>query len=197
MGAAAVTALYLKFVSVFSALVAVMMAGSGVNSQSTWGVAQGFHPSMYFMLSLPVSRRYAFLVRSSTGAMFTLLNVLASLAVFGLLGALRGIHFGAGEVLSTTIFISLSSLCFFGLTTLLATLLDEMVAGMLSFGFATGIYGAMIALDWSGKKIQPMHILDGELFLQTGRILWPAVVVLLGFTVVCLLTGAYCVDRRE
>ena len=50
---------------------ATMLAGAGLNSQTTWGTAAGYHGSMLFTLSLPVARRKLFAVRAAAGALET------------------------------------------------------------------------------------------------------------------------------
>jgi hypothetical protein len=47
---------------------ALFLADSGINSQPMYGLAPGFHGSMLFTLSLPVSRRRLLFVRAGFGA---------------------------------------------------------------------------------------------------------------------------------
>jgi len=61
---------------------ATMLAGAGVNSQTTWGVSAGYHPSMLFTLSLPVTRRKMFAVRAAAGALETCLLITATAVPF-------------------------------------------------------------------------------------------------------------------
>lgn len=75
-------------------------AGSGINSQSMWGLFHGFHPSMFFLLSLPMSRRRALLTRSAVGAIFGFLIVALAALSFGLLARLRGAPVGMKDILS-------------------------------------------------------------------------------------------------
>jgi len=57
---------------------ATMLAGAGLNSQTTWGMAAGYHSSMLFTLSLPVARRKLFAVRAAAGAVETCALIVAS-----------------------------------------------------------------------------------------------------------------------
>src|ERR1035438_4342070 len=63
---------------------AIFLAGSGINSQTTYGLTSGFHGSMLFTLSLPVSRRRLLFVRAGLGALQTsaLVAVLAGYTLF-------------------------------------------------------------------------------------------------------------------
>ena len=59
-------------------LAATMLAGAGLNSQTTWGTAAGYHGSMLFTLSLPVARRKLFAVRALAGAAETCALIVVS-----------------------------------------------------------------------------------------------------------------------
>jgi len=56
---------------------AIYLAGSGINSQTLYAATTGFHGSMLFTLSLPISRRRLLFARAGLGALLTL--ILASL----------------------------------------------------------------------------------------------------------------------
>ena len=57
---------------------ATMLAGAGLNSQTTWGTSGSYHGSMLFTLSLPVARRRLFAVRAAAGAAETWVLIVAS-----------------------------------------------------------------------------------------------------------------------
>lgn len=57
---------------------ATMLAGAGLNSQTTWGTSAGYHGSMLFTLSLPVARRKLFAVRAVAGAVETCALIVVS-----------------------------------------------------------------------------------------------------------------------
>jgi hypothetical protein len=63
---------------------AIFLAGSGINTQTTYSATSGFHPSMLFTLSLPVSRRRLLLVRAGLGALQTsfLVAIMAGYTLF-------------------------------------------------------------------------------------------------------------------
>jgi len=60
------------------AFAATMLAGAGLNSQTTWGMYAGYHGSMLFTLSLPVARRKLFAVRAAAGAVETCALIVVS-----------------------------------------------------------------------------------------------------------------------
>jgi hypothetical protein len=188
---------FAKFVAVFGALMAVTLAGSGINSQSSSGTVQGFHPSLYFLLSLPVSRRYAMLVRSTTGLLFSLFFVAACVGLFGLAAPLRGLHISLHWAFSVAAFSSVGGFAAFGMTTFLMTILDELTAGMFSIGSLLGAFGAWAVLDWSKVLLDPMAILDGQQFIHTGHVFWPLLILLMAVGIAFLWAALYVVERKE
>jgi hypothetical protein len=54
----------------------IYLAGSGINTQTLYSATSGFHGSMLFTLSLPVSRKRLLFVRAALGAAETCLVVL-------------------------------------------------------------------------------------------------------------------------
>jgi hypothetical protein len=183
---------YLKFVTVFSAVVAIMFAGSGINAQSSWGVTRGFHPSMYFLLSLPVSRLRALLVRAATGMLLTFLYVLFSIGLYALLT-----HLSSRQALSSIFFITLGAFAMFGLATFLSTLFDELVSSSLAIGGVGGMFGAWAALDWSKTKLDPMTVISGQQLALTGHVNWAMVILCLVTGFLFLLAALWVVERKE
>jgi len=183
---------YAKYVTVFGAVVAVMFAGSGINAQSSWGLVRGFHPSMYFLLSLPISRRQALMARAATGILLAFFSVLASVVLYAL-----PMHVSAEQAGSSIFFISLGAFAMFGIATFLSTLFDEMVTSSLAIGAVAGMFGAWAALDWTKVKPDPMTIISGQQLAQTGHVNWVAVMFLLATGVVFLLAALWVVERKE
>ncbi len=183
---------YSRFVTVFGALVAVTFAGSGINAQSSWGMLRGFHPSMYFLLSLPVSRLRALLVRAVMGMLLTFLYVLASIGLYALLK-----HVSAAQAVSSILFISLGAFAMFGMATFLSTLFDEMVTTCLAVGGVAGMFGAWAGLDWTKAKVDPMTIISGQQLAQTGHVNWVVVILYMVTGVLFLLAALWVVERKE
>lgn len=59
-----------------SCFAALYLAGAGVNTQTVYSAVTGFHGSMLFTLSLPVTRMRLLYVRAATGALETCVFVL-------------------------------------------------------------------------------------------------------------------------
>src|ERR1017187_9106791 len=101
---------------------AIFLAGSGINSQTTYGATSGFHGSMLFTLSLPVSRRRLLFVRAGLGALQTsaLVAIMAGFSLFQ--------RPGATSALQSLAYITRAIVCnmaVYALSVLLACLLDE------------------------------------------------------------------------
>jgi len=183
---------YCKFVTVFGAVVAIMFAGSGINSQSSWGMLRGFHPSMYFLLSLPVSRLRALLVRAITGMLLTFLYVPTSIVFYALFA-----HLSARQAVSSIFFITLGAFATFGIATFLSTLFDELVSSSLALGGVAGMFGGWAALDWTKVKLDPMTIFSGQQLAQTGQVNWVAAILCAATGVLFLLAALRVVERKE
>jgi hypothetical protein len=183
---------YSQFVTVFGAMVAVMFAGSGINSQSSWGMVRGFHPSMYFLLSLPVSRRRALIVRASAGMLLTILYIAASIGFYALPK-----HISPATAFSSIFFISLAAFAMFGITTFLSTIFDEMVTSSLAIGAVAGMFGAWAGLDWTKTKLDPMTIITGQQLAQTGHVNGAMVSLCVVTGVLSLLAALWMVERKE
>jgi hypothetical protein len=92
---------------------ATMLAGAGLNSQTTWGMGAGYHGSMLFTLSLPVARRKLFAVRALTGAAETCALIIASalpLVFFAGLGWAKGSLYVAGACVCSMAAYAVSAL---------------------------------------------------------------------------------------
>lgn len=106
-----------------SIFAAIYLAGAGINSQTMYAATSGFHGSMLFTLSLPVSRRRLLLVRAGLGAVLTCTLVVAMAAY---------VLFHRPEPTSTSqaiAYIARATVCsmaVYALSVLLACVLDEM-----------------------------------------------------------------------
>jgi len=64
------------------AMNAIVLAGSGIASQLSQRPGQLVHPSMMFLLSLPITRSRIVLVRQAVGAIASLVLLFATMAVY-------------------------------------------------------------------------------------------------------------------
>lgn len=109
------------FMSVVSA---VMLAGAGINTQSSFRGTKGLHGSMYFTLALPVSRFRLLAIRAAVGLLeTTTVIMLICGGLWAAVPALRG-QSTLPETLAYGFAIAISTSSFYAVSVLLATFLD-------------------------------------------------------------------------
>ena len=110
-------------------LTPMTLAGSGIRPESPFRMMKGLQGSMYFTLSLPVSRLRLLAVRSATGILeIAALVVAAFCLAAAALPAVRA-QITAADGLRYAVTILLCSTAGFGVSTLLATFLDQQWQG--------------------------------------------------------------------
>ncbi|MGV3709336.1 MAG: hypothetical protein ACO1Q7_10880 [Gemmatimonas sp.] len=104
----------------------IVLAGSGISSQISQRPGQVVHPSMMFLLSLPVSRTRIVLVRQAVGAGATLLLFCMSMTALVMVAPeTRGLLFtGAGALYITCTVAAV--LTAYAMSALLSTVLDQL-----------------------------------------------------------------------
>jgi hypothetical protein len=124
---------------------ALILAGSGINTQTNWGMLHGFHPSMHFLLSLPVRRERLLRVRVAMGLGLLAVWLVSTLAaLFGVSGGFGG-RLDAWRVLATLPNLAVATLLYFSISVFLSSFLDEYWAGMTALAFIGGFAGYGIA----------------------------------------------------
>lgn len=178
------------FIGLMTPVFAIMLAGTGVNSQTNWGMLQGFHPSMYFALSLPVTRGQMLLARAGLGATLLLPVLTATHAALVLGARWRGIG-GAGalllEQMPRVVMLGLAFYCF---AVFLAAIFDELWSSVIGLALAGGIVGYSFGRGIPAAGI--FHFVLGEAGWN------PAVT--LAWALVCALSLAasyWAIRRRE
>jgi hypothetical protein len=164
-------------------IIALILAGSGINSQSSWGMQRGFHPSAYFLLALPVSRRRALLVRAALGGIFSALFVVFSVGIVGLLTPLP-----AAKVLRSLPMLLASTFGFFGFSTFLTCWLDELLAGTAGLAAVGFIFGGETAIWGAVAKFQP---------IAPESLPWPLGAVFVASGIVFLIASVVAIEKKE
>jgi hypothetical protein len=169
------------------------LAGSGVNSQTTYAVTSGFHGSMLFTLSLPVSRRRLLLVRAGLGALLTgvLVAVMAGYTLLqrpGCASALQAIEYIARAIACT--------MAVYALSVLLACVLDD----MWQFYAATFCWIAFYLLQSRFAVISWASPLRGMTLFSyplTAPMPWAPIVASLALAGVFLCASVLVLQRKE
>jgi len=172
---------------------ALFLAGSGVNTQTTYAARQGIHGSMQFTLSLPVSRRRLFCVRAGLGAMET--------AVFvALLGGLAlAVSPEALSTAQTLQYLGRAIVCVmsaYALSAMLACVLDDV--WQFQGGFL--ILGAIWLLQSRSDLVAQFSPLSGmslETYPATGPVPWAPIVTSVAVTAVLIFASVRVLQRKE
>ena len=172
---------------------AIFLAGSGINTQTTYGATLGFDNSMLFTLSLPVSRRRRLFVRAGLGAIQTSLLV-AILAGYTLLQRPE-----STSALQALAFLTRSIVCImavYSFAVLLACLLDELwqfMAGSLCWIVVLALGFKFNAIS----RISPLRGMSLVSYPLTAPMPWTPVVASLVFASICLYLSALVIQRKE
>ena len=169
------------------------LAGSGVNSQTTYAATSGFHGSMFFTLSLPVSRRRLLFVRAGLGALLTsaLVAILAGYTLFQ--------KPGGANIFEALEYIVRSIACttaVYGFSVLMACVLDE----MWQF-YAAGFFWMAFFLVQSRASfvawISPLRGMSLFSYPSAAPFPWAPIVASLAFAGVCLCASVLVLQRKE
>ncbi len=172
---------------------AIFLAGSGINSQTTYGLTSGFHGSMLFTLSLPVSRRRLLFVRAGLGALQTsaLVAIMAGFSLFQ--------RPGATSALQSLAYITRAIVCtmaVYALSVLLACLLDE-VWQLMGAGLCwVAVLVLQIKFDVV-SRVSPLRGMNLISYPATGPMPWAPVITSLVFTGVLLYASSLVLQRKE
>ena len=172
---------------------AVFLAGAGINTQTMYAATPGFHGSMLFTLSLPVSRRRLLFVRAGLGAIETcvFVAIMAGFALFqgpGATSALQALLYGTRAIVCT--------LPVYALSVLLACVLDE----MLQFMGAGLCWSAVFLLQSRSvvvSRISPLRGMSLVSYPVTAPMPWAPIVASVVFAGVFLYASVLVLQRRE
>ena len=172
---------------------AVFLAGAGVNSQTLYSGTAGYHGSMLFTLSLPVSRRRLFFVRAGLGAVETCAFVAATAGITllrcpGTISASQVLRYGMRAMVCT--------MAVYALSTLLACVLDE----MWQFTGACLCLGAVLVAQFRWTAVSAWSPLRGMNLLSypvTAPMPWAPMVASVAFTGIMLFTSVRVLQRKE
>jgi ABC-type transport system involved in multi-copper enzyme maturation permease subunit len=120
---------------------ALILAGAGMNTQTSYGMTPGFHGSMLYTLSLPVTRRQLLWTRAGLGALFYGIYLVLSVVVLVLVSPLGGVPVSFQNAIPYLPGLLAGSSFYYGLSVLLTAVFDEFwssIAGFFIIGLASG-----------------------------------------------------------
>lgn len=183
----------LLFLSVFAA---VNLAGAGIRTQSPVRAGRGLHGSVYFTLSLPVSRFRLLAVRAAFG-----LLEMAGVSVFMIVSAWSLFPLVRGgstwlDVLRLVFTAIVCTTCFYAVSTSIAAVLEE----------TWQVYGSLLVIGvawWATTllRLPPsadiFRIMSDASPLVTHQLPWPAMMLAVAASTVLFWTALKIVQRQE
>ena len=190
-------ATYMVLIAEAAFMATIMLAGSGIHTASTRAGAsdKGADRSIVFTLSLPVSRRGAFLTRAALGAVAVLPMVLLCWAFVPLL-----LHFSPTPV---PVRLLAAAIPFQFMAVMLAysgKLFMECLVGEMTQVWLFG--GAVLAgMITAGLRWPPMirflDFVSGAAYMTTGQISWFGVGACLAVSCLFVVAAIQVIERRE
>ncbi|MBV9182736.1 MAG: hypothetical protein JO356_15605 [Acidobacteria bacterium] len=184
------------FFALYYSIIPLALAGSGIKTQSPFRATKGLHGSMYFTLSLPVSRFQLLAARVSVGMLETIL-VLAILpcAIWTIFPPLRNYVTGS-DLLKYWLTVSICAFALHFLGVLLSTVLDDLWQNW------TSIFGVFF-LRWIlsraplPESANIFRAMGESSPLFTHSLPWTTMGFSLAVAAVLFLISMRVVERRE
>jgi len=163
---------------------AKILAGAGINAQTSMGMSHGFHGSMSFLLSMPVSRTRLMATRASFGAALMLLLALATFAATVTLAPSFHVDFSSINVWAYFPNMLVVGYFFYAMAVWLSTIFDEFWAGTIGL-LILGMLGGY-------SSTTPHNWLDFATYLLSPDPLQP-----LGQTLFLLMASAVQIEAAR
>ncbi len=183
------------FAGVLLPTTAIILAGAGVNAQSNWGMSQGFHPSMHFLLSLPVSRQRLFWTRVALGWGFVMAAMLLTLTALLVIAPLRGLPLQFSIAWRVLPYLITGTAVYYSFAVLVAAWLDEFWGGILTLTLTGLISGYSFAGGPGWFSI--VTFMEARPLLVLGQAGWAQGCFYLLLTAAFLAAGRHMVTTRE
>jgi hypothetical protein len=186
----------LRVLSIFWMAAPIMLAGAGVKTQPSLQTTKGIHVSMYFTLSLPITRFRLLAVRATMGVLGAIVVIASECLALWIVAPALGVHPTRSDGLEYFVTVSACALGFYCLSLLLATFLDDLWQ----------IWGSMIvigSLFWLSNTVAVPPSLNiframGEASpLFTHAIPWAPISVSLGLGAVLFCVAVRIVQTHE
>jgi tellurite resistance protein TehA-like permease len=172
---------------------AIFLAGSGINTQGAYTFTPGFHGSMLFTLSLPISRRRLLFVRAGLGALQTcILVVIMACYILHLRPETTSVS-QAFVYLTRTIACTMA---IYALSVLLTCVLDETWHVTGAFILWTALFLMQSKFGWVAR-VSPLRGMSLNCYPITAPIPWAPIVASLVFACVCLCASVLVLQRKE
>ncbi len=188
--------LILDSLSFFWLLASLTLAGNGIRTESSLRAVKSIEGSLFFTLSLPVSRLKLFSSRVIFGMLVTAGIIVTIIGVTVLIFPEVRAQANAADALSYALTVLSCSTAEYSLSTLVSTFLDQQwqvfVAMIVLYGlrWLSGNGGLPPSLDL-------FHAIGSGSPLLTHALPWPAIAFSLSVTAICLAAAAAVIQRKE
>ncbi len=183
-------------VSLFLIFTPVYLAGTGIRTQSGFQAMQGLHGSMYYTLSLPVSRFRLLAVRAGCGLLETAaIDAIVMGSAWSLFPLVRA-NSTSLDLLQLILSAIACTACFFFVSVLLASFLNEswQIFGSL---FVVGVLRQATARLALPSSFNVFRFGGDASPLITHTLPWPAMAVSFVVSVILFLAALKVVQSRE
>ena len=178
-------------------IIPLSMAGAGVRTENPFRAVKGIQGSIYYTMSLPVSRLQLLAVRAGVGLAETGLLIAVGIGMAAAaFPAVRMIPVNEAASYVMTIFVC--GLSGFGISTLYATFLDQQwqaMASMLTFFLARGTIFGLDGARWS--RFDFFRVMGEASPLVTHGMPWVAMGVSLIVAAICFAGAVKVEEARQ
>lgn len=182
---ATVTLLHgLEFIWIVNAM---SLAGSGIRTDSPFRVLKGIQGSMYFTLSLPMSRLRLLATRAAFGLFEIAAVIIIGCCIAGLAAPELRAQVTLADAIGYAVATFLSCSAVFGISTMFATFLDQQWQIFASMFAIFG--GSWIVSQITGSHFDLLPAMSTASPLETHVMPWAAVSASVGICVTCLLAA--------
>jgi len=184
------------FFAVYYSFVPLMLAGSGIKTQADLQPRKGLHGSMYFTLSLPVSRFRLFATRAGLG-MVEVAGVLAiaTCALWIMFPSLMT-HITGSDLFAYWVTFSVCASAFYFLGVLRSTFLDDIWQNWTSM-FGIVFLSWLLSRPFLPSSVNLFRAMGQSSPLFTHTFPWASMGVSLGAAAILFLAGMKVVQTRE
>ncbi|MBC7926030.1 MAG: hypothetical protein H7039_10280 [Bryobacteraceae bacterium] len=186
---------YLLMLTSFSIpLSAMVLAGSGIATQTAWGSSCGMHSATAYTLSLPVSRARLIGVRSVVGLSLLVVVILVHIAVATVVGWQSGALKEGSSLLALLGPTILGGAVYYSVAVFLGSFLSESVAQLGTLALTGAVTGYSMAGGPGWFNISAF-MRGQESLLGLGATVTP--VVYLAFAVAMMVGAWWILSRKE
>jgi hypothetical protein len=172
----------------------IIVAGAGINTQTTCSTRQGVHGSIFFTLSLPVSRRKLLLTRAAVGYAASFVLAIAACLTFWISSPAVRSLVTLRDLLTYAVSLFVGTLVFHSFAILFATFLDEM---WQFYASAAVCMAALMIRPFAGTDWDIFRLVGDRSIPVFGGVWWPGFAGCLLLSAAILLAAIRLVERRE